>query len=76
MAFTHDQLTVASRAWLDTARREWVKRNPNEACPLPTWDSLGAVERLAFTACIEAALNGAHPDNVKKVLERDAANNP
>jgi hypothetical protein len=77
MAFvkaTHDQIVTAARAWMAAARREWVKRNPDELCPLPIWDGLSAVERQAFMACIEAALNAADPENVKKVMERDAQN--
>ena len=76
MTYSHDQITVAARAWLDATRREWINRNPDEArrldCPVPTWEQLTIRDRQSFVVCIGAALNATDPANVARVLERDA----
>ena len=76
MTYSHDQITVAARAWLDATRREWVSRNGGQASPLPTWEQLTIRDRQSLMVCISAALSATDPANVARVLENDAERTP
>jgi hypothetical protein len=70
MASTVDQILCASRAWLNAARRGWIRRHPGEECTLPTWEDLRPIDRVDLMTTIQAALIAAEPANVKRSMER------
>ena len=74
MAFTQDQIAVASRVWVETCRRIWIRKNPEQMCWLPTWPSLSIADRNCVMETIGAALRASDPRFVQQVLDRDAEN--
>jgi DNA-directed RNA polymerase specialized sigma24 family protein len=72
MAFSDDQIRVATRAWLDATRREALKRNPDVDFLIPTWQELTVSDRQSMKRCVESALKASDPKNVAAVMARDA----
>lgn len=57
----HELVTICTKAWLETMRREWHKRYGAErkACPVPSWEDLPATDRLILMRATQAALSAA-----------------
>lgn len=75
MDLASEEVTFAAIAWHAAARREWMKRNESNHCPIPPWDQLDQGTHNAFRRCILAALIATQPANVVKMRERLAEQN-
>jgi hypothetical protein len=65
MAVTHERVMLATKAWLDGARRVMFKQNPHRPA-LPAWESFPMSERIKMMGLMKVALEAAEPANVQR----------
>lgn len=60
---------IATRAWLQQWRLEWMKIAPDVPCPVPIFEELAQPDRMRMLRSIAAALRAADPKNVERYNE-------
>ena len=52
-------VTLATQAFVRMLRREFERRKPGQANPVPAWEDMRPIDRESFTRCVRAAVSVA-----------------
>jgi hypothetical protein len=64
---SRDQIVVGAQVWLNTMRREFMKRYPDRTCTIPMWDAMPMEDRTVLLRASKAAIIASQPENAARV---------